>query len=130
MTGPQPSPEGVALLLWASDPDVPGRLATPFAMAAAAAAMEARVEVYFTARSVLLLRPGVAAGLRGSSHPRTIADWMTDAQAHGARFYACTDALVAHGLSIDDLLPWCAGHGGAVRFMERSLSPGWRTLVF
>ena len=50
---------GLAILLWAADPDEPARLATPFAHAAAAAAMDLQVEVYFSARSVLLLRPGV-----------------------------------------------------------------------
>ena len=33
--------EGIAILLWASEPDAPQRLATPFFHAAAAAAMAA-----------------------------------------------------------------------------------------
>lgn len=77
-----------------------------------------------------LLVPGVAAALRASAHPRTIAQWMKDALDDGARFYACTDALVANGLTLDELLPWCSGHGGAVRFTDRTCSPNWRALVF
>jgi predicted peroxiredoxin len=122
--------EGVAILLWASEPEAPHRLATPFFHAAAAAALDLRVEVYFSARSVLLLQPGVAAGLRASEHPKTIYDCMQEASGHGAVFYACTDALKAHGLEMSQLVPECAGHGGAVQFMARAAQPGWRTLVF
>lgn len=123
--------EGVAMLLWACDPDQPQRLATPFFHAAAAAAMDIPVEVYFTARSVHLLVPDVAAGLRASTrHDKTILDTMREAVQHGARLYACSDALAAHGLAARTLIPECAGHGGAVQFMARASSLRWRTLVF
>lgn len=121
---------GLAILLWASEPDAPHRLATPFFHAAAAAAFDLPVEVYFTARSVLLLQPGVAAALRPSAHPKTVYDAMREAAAHGARFYACSDALQAHGLDAAGLIPECAGRGGAVQFMARASDLRWRTLVF
>jgi uncharacterized protein len=122
---------GLAILLWACDPAEPARLATPFAHAAAAAAMELKVELYFSARSVLLLQPGVAAGLRASTHfDKTIDDWMQDALAHGAEFLACSDALAAHGLAFGDLSPACRRHGGAVQFTARAADPDWATLVF
>lgn len=123
--------EGVAMLLWACDPEQPQQLATPFFHAAAAAAMDLPVELYFTARSVHLLVPGVAAGLRASTrHNKTILDSMREAVAHGARLYACSDALAAQGLAGSALIPECAGHGGAVQFMARAASLRWRTLVF
>jgi predicted peroxiredoxin len=123
--------DGVAILLWAADPDVPHRLATPFFHAAAAAALELPVEVYFTARSVRLLVPGVAASLRASQrHPKTILDAMREAVALGARFHACTDALHADGIDPQRLIPECAGHGGAVQFMARAGDLRWRALVF
>jgi predicted peroxiredoxin len=122
---------GVAILLWAADPDHPALLATPFVQAAAAAALELPVEVYFTARSVHLLVPGVAARLRASPHhARSILDTMREAVAHGARLYACTDALHAQGLAARDLIPECTGHGGAVQFMARAGDLRWRALVF
>jgi len=122
---------GLAILLWASEPAAPARLVTPFFHAAAAAAMELRVEIYFSARSVLLLQPGVAAGLRASErHDKTVYQAMQEAVAHGAVLLACTDALHAHGLTRDGLIPECAGHGGAVQFMGRLIDPAWRTLVF
>jgi len=127
--------EGVAILLWAADADAPHRLATPFAVAAAAAALELPVELYFSARCVRLLLPGVAAGLRASQaepvpHARTVADAMREALDHGARFYACSDALAAQGLTLQMLTPECSGHGGALQFAARAGDARWRALVF
>lgn len=123
--------DGVAILLWAADPTVPQRLATPFFHAAAAAAMDIPVEVYFTAGSVQLLAPGVAQGLRASTrHDKTVLDAMREAVGHGAVLLACTDALGAHGLDRAQLIPECRGHGGAVQFMARAADLRWRTLVF
>ncbi|MBB3181385.1 DsrE family protein [Variovorax sp. Sphag1AA] len=121
---------GVAILLWASEPEAPHRLVTPFFHAAAAAAFDLPVEIYFTARSVLLLRPGVAASLRAANHPKTVYDAMQEAARHGAVFYACTDALEAAGLANAELVPECTRRGGAVQFMERAADLHWRTLVF
>lgn len=124
------SVDGVAILLWAADPVVPHRLATPFFVAAAAAAMDVPVEVYFTARSVRLLVPGVAEALRAADQPKTILDAIREAAAHGAKLYACTDALAANGVAPDRLIAECSGHGGAVQFMSRACHPRWRALVF
>jgi uncharacterized protein len=123
-------PLGIAFLLWASEPEAVHRLATPFFHAAAAAAMDSPVEVYFSARSVLLLQPGVADHLRPSAHDKTVLDSMREAVAHGAVFFACSDALTAHGLTEADLIPECTRRGGAVAFMARVADPGWRGLVF
>ncbi len=122
---------GIAILLWAADPDQPQRLATPFFHAAAAAAMEIPVEIYFTARSVHLLAPGVAASLRASGrHAKTVLDAMREAVDHGAKLYACSDALDAQGVDAATLIPECCGRGGAVQFMARAADRRWRTLVF
>ncbi len=123
--------DGVAILLWACDPDEPQRLATPFFQAAAAGAMDVPVEIYFTARSVFLLVPGVAERLRASDRfTKTVLDTMREAVEHGAKLYACTDALHAQGLDPKHLIPECAGHGGAVQFMARATSQRWRALLF
>lgn len=121
---------GLAILLWACEPEAPHRLVTPFFHAAAAAAMDLPVEVYFSARSVCLLVPGAAAELRASSHPKTVYDAMLEAVTHGAVFYACTDALQAHGLAATPLIPECTRRGGAVQFMARASDLRWRALVF
>jgi len=122
---------GIAILLWAAEPEAAHRLTTPFLHAAAAAAMDVPVEIYFTARSVLLLQAGVAAGLRASPHhTRTVLDAINDAVAHGAVLLACTDALQVHGVDPQQLLPECTRRGGAVQFMARAADLRWRTLVF
>ena len=122
---------GVALLLWACEPEAPQRLATPFFHAAAAAAMDVPVEIYFSARSVHLLVPGVADALRaGGRHDKTAADSLREAVAHGAVLLACSDALQAQGLGGAALIPECTRRGGAVQFMARACDPRWRTLVF
>jgi uncharacterized protein len=122
---------GIALLLWQADAGEPAKLATPFAMAAAAAAMETPVEIYFAASSVRLLVPGVAETLRAAPQaPKTILDWLRMAHGHGARLYACSDAIAAQGLAGTTLIAECSGHGGAVQFMARAADSGWRTLVF
>jgi uncharacterized protein len=123
--------EGLAILLWAADPQVPHRLATPFFSALAALALEAQVEIYFSAASVHLLRPGVADTLVAAPDaPRSIGELMRDAVEGGARLYVCSDALAANGLAGLPLIPECSGHGGAVQFAARALDPRWRTLVF
>jgi uncharacterized protein len=123
--------DGLALLLWAADPDQPERLATPFFYAAAAAALEVPVEIYFSARSVHLLVPGVAERLRASPlFDKTVAQAMHEAHGHGARFFVCTDALHGQGLHGTPLIPACSGHGGAVQFMARACDLRWRALVF
>ena len=120
--------DGIAILLWAAEPEAPHRLATPFFHAAAAAAMDVPVEIYFTARSVHLL---VAEQLRASARfDKTVLDAMREAVSHGVRLLACTDALHAQGLDPQRLIPECSGHGGAVQFMARAADLRWRTLVF
>lgn len=122
--------DGMAILLWAAEPEAPQRLMTPFFHAAAAAAMELPVEVYFTASSVRLLVPGVAESLRASAHPKTVLDAMREAVAHGALFFACSDALQANGIAPSGLITECTRLGGAVQFMARAADLRWRTLVY
>jgi predicted peroxiredoxin len=123
--------EGLAILLWASEPEAPHRLGAPFFHAAAAAAMDLRVEIYFSARSVLLLKTGVAQALRASTaHDKTALDAMREAVSHGAQLLACSDAMNAHDVAAEHLIAECAGRGGAVQFIAQACDPAWRTLVF
>src|SRR5690606_23258526 len=113
-----------------ADDRMPDRLATPFFHAAAAAAMDAPVEIYFTARSARLLAPGVAEALRASDHPKRSLDRIREAVSHGAALPASADALRARRLDAARLSAECAGRGRAVQFMARASDPRWRTLVF
>jgi predicted peroxiredoxin len=126
-----PAPRCLALLLWSADPSRPEVCATPFAVAAAAAAMDAEVEIHFAARSVELLAGDVAAGLvAGPTGGRPIAAFMTDARDAGARFHACHASLAAWGLDAAELGARIDGVSGSTAFADRMLAPGWETLVF
>lgn len=127
--------ERLAILVWAADPSVPHLCATPFYFAAAAAAMDAEVEMYFTARSVQLLVRGVAEGLYADGAPdapgrRSVADFLREAHGFGTRLYACPTAMQAHGVSADALREEVQGQAGAAAFIGRTLDEGWRTLSF
>ncbi len=123
--------QGLAILLWSAEPAVPERLATPFFHAAAAAAMDLEVEIFCSAASVGLLEPGVAERLWPNPlHPKSVLDSIREAVSLGARLYACSDALRAHGLADRPLIEECVGRGGAVQFVARVADPRWRALVF
>jgi hypothetical protein len=121
----------LAILLWATSPDRPDQCATPFFHAATAAAMDLQVEVYFSAASVKLLQTGVAANLyAGQQQDMSIQAHMQQALQHGARFFACADALDAHAIARDTLIPDLSGYAGAAAFMARALDPDWAILSY
>ena len=121
----------LALLLWSADLAAPQRVATPFVMAQAAAALELEVELYFTAQSVQLLTPRAGRTAVGfGPEQRPLADYLAQVHELGVKLYACGQALHAAGLKRADLIPLCSGLGGSVQFIGRSADPAWRTLVF
>lgn len=121
----------LAILFWSADLSAPQRVATPFVMAQAAAALDMQVELYFTAQCVQLLQPrlgGVTVGF--GPEQRSLASYLTGVHELGIKLYACGQALHAAGLAREDLIPLCSGLGGSVQFMGRTSDPAWRTLVF
>lgn len=123
--------QGVALLLWSAGLQHPERLATPFVMAQAAVALEQSVELYFSAQSVHLLTQAAANQRVGFGPERLpLADYLRQVHGLGAKFFACSQALRAAGLTRADLAAECDGLGGAVQFMARCVQPRWRGLVF
>ena len=126
-----PPPRRLALLLWSADPSRPELCATPFAIAAAAAAMDAEVEIHFAARSVLLLAGDTAAQMTaGPAGSRPIADFIADARAAGVRCYACHASIAAWGIAPADCGDRLDGISGSTSFADRALDPAWQTLVF
>ena len=121
----------LAILVWAADPGRPELCATPFYFAAAAAAMDVEVEMYFTARSVELLRRGVAeALLAAAGSGKSVADFRREALAFGAKMFACPTALASHGVDAAELISGLAGQAGAAAFIGRTLDPAWRSLSY
>jgi len=121
----------LVILLWAANPDQPHLCATPFFNAAAAAAMDVEVEIYFTARSVQLLVKGVAESLSaGPRQRRTVYQFMLQAAKHGAQFFACSHAMDEHGIVREDMIDETSGIAGAATYMARALDEEWVTLVY
>lgn len=121
----------LALLLWHADLAAPQRSATPWVMAQAAAALDAPVEIYFTAASVHLLTPAAQTVLIGfGDEQMALSAHLHNTAQAGVKLYACTQALRGVGLTLANLVPQCSGPGGAVQFMARAIDPNWRTLVF
>ncbi len=121
----------LALLLWSVDLERPDLAAAPFVYAAAAAALDAEVEIHFAARAVRLLVAGEAAARRPSAQSeRTLHDFMQDAARGGARFLACSMAWAEYVKPGEATIAEFSGHAGATAFVARSLDPDWRTLVF
>ena len=121
----------LVILLWAASPQVPWLCGTPFSVAAAAAAMDAEVLIYFSAQSVRLCAPGVAERLfPGAGEQRSVAQFMQHARDHGARFLACNASLEACGLTLTDCDPWFDGIAGASSVAAHALELESRVLVF
>lgn len=95
--------------------DEPSKSATPFFLAAAAAAMDIEAAIYFTMDGATLLKQGVAEGLtikRGQGG-ESLRFFMDQAQELGVKFYVCQPSLDLHGLSMDDLVDGVEMIGGA-----------------
>jgi predicted peroxiredoxin len=121
----------LAILLWATDAAQAHLCGTPFFHAAAAGAMDTEVEIYFTSKSVRLLERGIAERLYpGPARDRTVAEYMAHALEHGAKFYACSQAMAAHGVSTEMLIEGVAGQAGAAAWVGRCMDEDWVTLVY
>lgn len=122
----------LAILLWSVDLQRPDLAAAPFVYAAAAAALDAEVEIHFAGRAVRLLvaheaeHRSTSAGDGG----RSLYAFMQDAARGGARFLACGMAWAEYVRDGEATIPEMSGHAGATAFVARSLDPAWRTLVF
>jgi predicted peroxiredoxin len=114
--------ERLAILLWAAPLEEPDLLRAPFVYAAAAAALDAEVEIHFSGRTVRLL-------VAGQANPE-VYDFMKEVAAEGVRFLGCSSALKRHVREGEPMIPEFAGAAGAASYAQRALDPQWRTLVF
>lgn len=92
----------------------PGRCATPFFLAASAAAMEAEVMVYFTMYGATLLQNDVVdkIGPKGDQGQR-LRFFIEQATALGVRLLVCQPSLDLNDLVLDDLIDGVEMIGGA-----------------
>lgn len=121
----------LAIMLLTVDPDFPHVCGTPFFQAAAAAAMDVDVEIYFASRSVRLLIRGVAENIYPSDNrTKSVYDFMKDASDLGVRFFACGGAMEPCDASKEELIPECTGIAGAATFVTRVMDDDWKTITY
>ena len=94
--------------------DDPGRSATPFFLAAAAAAMECEVMIYFTMYGPTLLRKDVVdkIGPKGDQG-EPLRYFIEQATGLGVRLLVCQPSLDLNDLRLDDLIEGVEMIGGA-----------------
>ncbi len=96
--------------------DMPERSATPFYLAAAGAAMDAEVGIYFTMNGPTLLQKGVPETLivpKKGGGGRELAYFIKQAVDCGVRLYVCQPSLDLHALKLADLIDGVEMIGGA-----------------
>ena len=94
--------------------DDPGRSATPFFLAASAAAMECEVMIYFTMYGPTLLRKDVIdkIGPKGE-RGQPLRYFIEQATGLGVRLLVCQPSLDLNDLRIDELIDGVEMIGGA-----------------
>lgn len=96
--------------------DDPMRAATPFYLAATAAAMDVDVGIYFTMKGPTLLKKGVPETLtipRAAGGGKELRHFITQALELGVKLYVCQPSLDLHGYTIEDLIDDVKMIGGA-----------------
>jgi predicted peroxiredoxin len=94
--------------------DDPGRCATPFFLAASAAAMEAEVMIYFTMYGATLLQKDMVdkIGPKGEAG-QPLSYFINQATALGVRLLVCQPSLDLNDLRLDMLIDGVEMIGGA-----------------
>jgi predicted peroxiredoxin len=102
--------------------DDPGRCATPFFLAASAAAMECEVMIYFTMYGPTLLRKDVIdkIGPKGE-RGQPLRYFIEQATGLGVRLLVCQPSLDLNDLTLDELIDGVQMIGGAA-FNDLALS--------
>jgi predicted peroxiredoxin len=92
----------------------PGRCATPFFLAASAAAMECEVMIYFTMYGPTLLRKDTVdkIGPKGE-HGQPLRYFIDQATGLGVRLLVCQPSLDLNDLRLDELIDGVEMIGGA-----------------
>lgn len=119
------------IVLVNTDPRNGEELGAPFYHAAVAAAMDYEVDVVCTASAGRLMVKGVAEKLHvKAGHPRTVYDWIKEANDHGARFWACPANLDLLDITEADLIPECKGMMGAATMIQNIMDGECRVLSY
>lgn len=92
------------------------RMATPIYLAAAAAAMDMEVAIYFTVHGPTMLRKGVPETVRvakADGEGALIGYFLDQAKDLGVRFLVCQPSLDLNAMTMDDVIDGVEMIGGA-----------------
>ena len=92
------------------------RMATPIYLAAAAAAMDMEVSIYFTVHGPSMLRKGVPETVRVQKvdgDGALIGHFLDQARELGVRFLVCQPSLDLNGMTMSDVIDGVEMIGGA-----------------
>ena len=114
--------ESTVLYVQTHGVDDPGRCATPFFLAASAAAMECEVMIYFTMYGPTLLRKDVIdkIGPKGE-RGQPLRYFIEQATGLGVKLLVCQPSLDLNDLTLDELIDGVQMIGGAA-FNDLALS--------
>ena len=101
------------LYVQTSGTESPERSATVFFLAAAGAAMDIEVGIYFTQTGPTLLQRGVPETLRVRKGGVTLGHFIEQARDIGVKFYVCQPSLDLTDLKMADLVEGVEMIGGA-----------------
>lgn len=96
--------------------DDPMRAATPFYLAASAAAMDCEVGIYFTMKGPTLLHKGAPEEIiipRAAGGGRNLRYFIDQARDLGVKLYVCQPSLDLFGFTQEDLIDGVEMIGGA-----------------
>jgi predicted peroxiredoxin len=106
--------EGKVIYVQTHGVDDPGRCATPFFLAASAAAMDCEVGIYFTMYGPQLLQKNVVdkIGPKGE-RGQPLSYFIKQALDTGVKLYVCQPSLDLNDLRMEDLIDEVEMIGGA-----------------
>lgn len=117
--------------LWQTSPEHPQLAATPFMLAASAAAMDLDVELHALGASVeLFVRDNPMRQRLVLPLGRALSAYVEDALRAGARAYACSTAMRDRGLNASEMIDGFSEVLGMVALLERSLAKDVSVLTF
>ena len=121
----------LVLQLWQSSTAAPQLAATPFMLAASAAAMDWPVEIHALGASVeLFVRDNAARHQTVAPLNRPLSAYIEDATRSGVRVYLCSTAMRDRGLEPTDMLEGCQSVLGMVTMLERLAQVGTTVLTY
>lgn len=121
----------LVMMLLTISPDQPHLCGTPFFQAAAAAAMDVEVEIYFASKATRLLIQGVAERIHPSDNKaKSVYGFMQDAASLGVKFFACGGAMDAYAVTPDLLIPECTGIAGGATYICRVMDDEWKSITY